>query len=264
MVLDLVYEARDIDQRLGSEDKIDAWFEAKTKGLNDWQKDELKKKWGTMQNVLSSRSRMDRVVSDIVFDFSVKPRLSSERGNAILVASSIYEACKYFTLFQKTPFKGKCAVVTSYNPQAQDVTLEETGANTETDKQFIYNTYTELLKDVEAKPGMTKTETYEEQAKALFIKEPANMKLLVVVDKLLTGFDAPPAPTSTSTSRCRTTACSRPSAAPTGWTARTRTSATSWTTRTCSRRSRTPSPSTPPSWTTAPAAPIPKCCCRIG
>ena len=192
MVLDLVYEARDIDQRLGSEDKIDAWFEAKTKGLNDWQKDELKKQWGTMQNVLSSRSRMERVVSDIIFDFSVKPRLSSERGNAILVASSIYEACKYFTLFQKTPFKGKCAVVTSYNPQARDVTLEETGANTETDKQFIYNTYTELLKDVDAKPGMTKTETYEERAKALFTKEPANMKLLVVVDKLLTGFDAPP------------------------------------------------------------------------
>src|SRR2546425_2313342 len=145
-----------------------------------------------MQTVLSSKSRIERVVSDIVFDFSVKPRLSSERGNAILLASSIYEACKYFTLFQKTPFKGKCAVVTSYNPLAKDVTLEETGANTETDKQFIYNTYTELLKDVEAKPGMTKTETYEEQAKSLFTKEPANMKLLVVVDKLVTGFDAPP------------------------------------------------------------------------
>jgi len=192
VILDLVYEARDIDQRMGSEDKIDAWFEAKTKGLNDWQKDELKKQWGTMQNVLSSKSRMERVVSDIVFDFSVKPRLSSERGNAILVASSIYEACKYFTLFQKTPFKGRCAVITSYNPHAQDVTKEETGANTETDKQFLYNTYTELLKDVEAKPGMSKTETYEEKAKALFTKEPANMKLLVVVQKLLTGFDAPP------------------------------------------------------------------------
>jgi type I restriction enzyme R subunit len=159
VVLDLVYEARDIDQRLGSEEKIDAWFDAKTRGLNDWQKEELKRQWGTKQNVLSSKSRMDRVVNDIVFDFSVKPRLSSERGNAILVASSICEACKYFTLFQKTPFKGRCAVVTSYNPQAQDVTKEEIGANTETDKQFIYNTYTELLKYVEAKPNMTKTET---------------------------------------------------------------------------------------------------------
>ena len=192
VVLDLVYEARDIDQRLGSEEKIDAWFEAKTRGLNDWQKDELKTQWGTMQKVLSSRSRMDRVVADVVFDFSVKPRLSSERGNAILVASSIYEACRYFALFRKTPLKGKCAVVTSYNPQAKDVTLEETGANTETDRQFIYNTYTELLEEVDAQPGMTKTETYEERAKKLFTKEPANMKLLVVVDKLLTGFDAPP------------------------------------------------------------------------
>lgn len=191
VVLDLVYEARDIDQRLGSEEKIDAWFEAKTRGLNEWQKDELKKKWGTMQNVLSSRSRMDRVVSDIVFDFSVKPRLSGERGNAILVASSIYEACKYYTLLQKTPLKGRCAVVTSYNPNAGDVSKEETGANTESEKQFIFNTYNELLQDVVAKPNMSKTESYEENAKSLFIKEPANMKLLVVVNKLLTGFDAP-------------------------------------------------------------------------
>lgn len=192
VVLDLVYEARDIDQRLGSTDRIDAWFDAKTKVLNDWQKDELKKTWGTMQRVLSSRSRMDQVVSDIVFDFSVKPRLSNERGNAILVASSIFDACKYYTLFQKTPFKGRCAVVTSYNPQAKDITKEEVGANTETDKQFIYNTYTELLADVDASPGKSKTETYEDRAKKLFSDEPANMKLLVVVDKLLTGFDAPP------------------------------------------------------------------------
>ena len=192
VILDLIYEARDIDQRLGSDRKIDEWFDAKTAGLNDWQKDELKKHWGTMQKVLSSRARMDRVGSDIIFDFSVKPRLSHERGNAILVASSIYEACKYFALFQETPFRGKCAIVTSYNPHAGDITLEETGANSETDRQFIYNTYNELLKDVEPRPNTTKTETYEEDAKTLFIKEPANMKLLVVVDKLLTGFDAPP------------------------------------------------------------------------
>jgi type I restriction enzyme R subunit len=191
VVLDLVYEARDIDQRLGSPDKIDAWFEAKTKGLNAWQKAALRDQWGTMQNVLSSRSRMERVVADIVFDFSVKPRLSNQRGNAILVASSIFEACKYYELFQKTVFRGRCAVVTSYNPQAQDVTLEETGANTETDKQFIYSTYTALLKDIDAKPGKTKTETYEDLVKELFKKQPATMRLLIVVDKLLTGFDAP-------------------------------------------------------------------------
>ena len=191
VVLDLIYEARDIDQSLRSNDKVDAWFDVKTKGLNDWQKSELKKKWGTIQNVLSSKSRIERVVSDIVMDFNVKARLSNHRGNAILVASSIYEACKYFVAFQSTEMKNKCAVVTSYNPQSKDITLEDTGANSETDKQFIYNTYIELLKNVDAKAGMSKTETYEEQIKTTFIKEPANMKLLIVVDKLLTGFDAP-------------------------------------------------------------------------
>ena len=192
VVLDLVYEARDVDQEMGSQEKIDAWFDAKTRGLNAWQKDELMKRWGTLQKLRSSRSRMQRVVADIAGDFGTKPRLASDRGNAMLVASSIYEACKYFVLFGKTVFKGRCAVVTSYNPQASDVSKEETGANTESDKQFIYNTYTELLKDVVAETGKTKTETYEQQVKDRFIQAPAQMKLLIVVDKLLTGFDAPP------------------------------------------------------------------------
>ncbi len=184
VVLDLVYEARDIDQKISSPKLIDAWFETKTKALNDFQKLELKKKWGTMQKVLSSKSRMDKVVNDIIFDFNVKPRLSSERGNAILVASSIYEACRYFELFQETELKGKCAVVTSYSPATGDITTEDTGANTETEKEYIYKTYKKLL-------GKKKTEAYEDAAKEQFIKEPTNMKLLIVVDKLLVGFDVP-------------------------------------------------------------------------
>ena len=191
VVLDLVYEARDIEQLLGSQEKIDEWFETKTQGLNEWQKAALREQWGTMQKVLSSRSRMERVIMDIVHDFGTKPRLISQRGNAMLVASSIYEAAKYYDLFQKTPFKGKCAVITSYNPQAQDVTKEETGAGTETEKQFLYHTYKELLKNVTPQPGKSPTETYEDNAKTLFIKQPGTMRLLIVVDKLLTGFDAP-------------------------------------------------------------------------
>jgi len=184
VILDLIYEARDIDQKLSSQKRIDEWFEAKTKGLNDFQKMEIKKKWGTMQKVLSSRSRMSKVVTDIIFDFSTKTRLNSEKGNAILVASSIYEACRYYELFLQTPLKNKCAIVTSYSPQTSDVTTEDTGASTETEKEFMYNLYKDLL-------GTKSTEQYEDWAKAKFKKEPANMKLLVVVSKLLTGFDAP-------------------------------------------------------------------------
>ncbi len=192
VVKDLMYEGRAIEQSLTSQSKVDQWFEARTAGLNEFQKNELKKKWGTMQNVLSSKSRMEKIVADVLMDFTTKPRLKSQMGNAILVAASIYEACKYFNLFLNTELKNKCAIITSYNPNAGDISLEDTGADTETDKEYIYNTYTELLKAVSPKGNKSKTETYESDAKELFRKEPARMKLLIVVSKLLTGFDAPP------------------------------------------------------------------------
>ncbi len=192
VVLDLMYEARDIDTKLSSEKKVDAWFDAKTKGLNDFQKHALKKQWGSMQKVLSSKSRMEKVVQDVIFDFSTKPRLSSAYGNAIMVAGSIYEATRYFELFQETPLKGRCALITSYNPATRDITTEGTGENTETEKEHVYKIYTQLLKDVAPDPSKTWSETYEDKAKQKFIKEPATMKLLIVVDKLLVGFDAPP------------------------------------------------------------------------
>jgi type I restriction enzyme R subunit len=184
VVLDLVYEARDIDQQISSQQHIDLWFDTKTKGLNDFQKAELKRNWGTMQKVVSSKSRMGKVVNDIIMDFSIKPRLNEDRGTAILVAGSIYEACQYYELFQLTSLKGKCGIITSYNPTTRDVVNEELGENTETEKQAIYSIYKKLL-------GKKATEEYEEETKTLFIKHPAKMKLLIVVSKLLTGFDAP-------------------------------------------------------------------------
>ena len=191
VVLDLVYEARDIDQRISSQEKVDQWFDAKTADLNPWQVRELKRYWGTMQAVLSSKSRINRIVMDIIHDLTTQADLASERATAMLVASSIYEACRYFELFNQTYLKGRCAIITSYDPKAKDITKEETGANSETDKQFIYNTYTKLLETVQPTPGQSRAEAYEEQAKRLFVNEPARMKLLIVVDKLLTGFDAP-------------------------------------------------------------------------
>ncbi len=194
VVLDLVYEARDIDQRISDHGDIDAWFETKTKPLNDWQKNELKKRWATLREVLSSESRQTRIVKDIVFDFGMKARLSEGRGNAMLVASSIYEACRYYAMFQEgaTGLRGKSAIVTSYDPIAGDISKEDIGANTQTEKEFVYQTYVDLLADVTASPGKSKTEIYEDIVTEKFVKHPAQMKLLIVVDKLLTGFDAPP------------------------------------------------------------------------
>ena len=49
--------------------KIDEWFEAKTAGLNEYAKQKLKERWGNLQSITSSGSRLEEVVKDIIFDF---------------------------------------------------------------------------------------------------------------------------------------------------------------------------------------------------
>ena len=195
VVLDLRYEARDIDQHLTSQQKVDQWFEAKTRGLSELAKSQLKKRWGTLQNVLSSQSRLNMIVDDILMDMDTKPRLMDGYGNAMLVCSSIYQACKTYELFSKSDLAGKCAIVTSYKPGPADIKGEETGEGM-TEKLHQYAIYRKMLADYFNQPeekAMYQVEEFEKQVKERFKKEPGQMRLLIVVDKLLTGFDAPSA-----------------------------------------------------------------------
>jgi type I restriction enzyme, R subunit len=195
VVLDLRYEARDIDQSITSQKKIDQWFEAKTKGLTDLAKAQLKQRWGTMQKVLSSQDRLEKIAADIMLDMETRDRLKSGHGNAMLIAGSIYEACKFFELFDKTDLHGRCAIVTSYVPSTASIKGEESGEG-ETEKLHEYAIYQKMLAEwFNAAPetAVNKVEKFETEVKKKFINEPGQMKLLIVVDKLLTGFDAPPA-----------------------------------------------------------------------
>ena len=93
VVLDLRYEYRDVPQEIKSQDKIDTWFEIKTKGLTPRAQARLKSMWATMQKVFSSRSRLEKIALDIQFDFETKSRLMDGNGNAMLVAGSVYPKC---------------------------------------------------------------------------------------------------------------------------------------------------------------------------
>ncbi|KQV73871.1 restriction endonuclease subunit R [Aeromicrobium sp. Root344] len=195
VVLDLRYEARNIDQNLSSPEQVDKWFDVKTKGMTDLSKAELKKRWGTMQKVVSSEPRAKQIVNDILLDMEIKPRLMDGRGNAMLVGASIYQACKFYELFVNAGFKGKCAIVTSYEPQAGDISKEDSGEG-KTEKIRQYDIYRKMLADhfrESEDSAMTKVEQFEKEVKEQFIKNPGQMRLLIVVDKLLTGFDAPSA-----------------------------------------------------------------------
>ncbi len=182
VILDLKYEARDVPQRLTSQPAIDNWFEHKTRNLNKFQKAALRKRWATMEELMSAGERKQRIIASIIEDFSLKPRLNNDRGTAILIAASIYDACHYTRLFQNTLFGPYCGIVTSYQPNHNAISREPPNS----DERYKFDTYTQHV----LKYGQT-TKQYEDEAKRRFIEEPANLKLLIVVSKLLTGFDAP-------------------------------------------------------------------------
>ncbi len=194
VILDLRYEARDIDQWVTSQERIDEWFELNTKGMTPLAQAQLKQRWGTLRKVLSSKSRLEMIVADIWRDMKKKARLADGRGNAILVSGSIYQACRFYELFSETDLKGKCAIVTSYQPTPVSIKGEETGEGL-TEKLRQYDIYRKMLtawfSTEPPEEAVKKAEQFEKEVKKKFIDEPGQMKLLIVVNKLLTGFDAP-------------------------------------------------------------------------
>ena len=186
VVLELRYEARRVEQHLPKNAyQLDKRFDTITATANDYAKTLLKERWGNMPKLLSSRERMTRIVADIVRDMDEQPRLRNGLGNALLVTSDIERACRYYTLFQEAGLTG-CAIITSYQPSVKDLKGQTTGTGGLTNQALKHQVYTEML-------AGQPTEAFETAAKEQFKKHPAQMRLLIVVSKLLTGFDAPSA-----------------------------------------------------------------------
>ncbi|MDR1195553.1 MAG: HsdR family type I site-specific deoxyribonuclease [Endomicrobium sp.] len=184
VVLDLRYEARDVPQEITNQRKIDEWFDIKTRGLMPRAKAKLKQLWANLQTIYSSKDRLEKIACDIIFDFNTKPNLESGNGNAILIAGSIYSACKYYEIFTSKSFNN-CAIITSFDSSRKILRAETTSVDENNDAWEKYEAYKKMLN------GKNRVD-FEKEAKRKFVEEPNNMKLLIVVDKLLTGFDAPP------------------------------------------------------------------------
>ena len=146
VILDLLYEARDVDQYLSSPKQVDLWFENRTRGMTNIAKSQLKQRWGTMQKLLSCKNRLEKIGGDILIDMDTKPRLANGSGNAIFVCSSVYQACQMYEFFDNSPLKGKVAIITSFKPNATAIKTKSTG-NGESEEEYKYKIYRRMLAD---------------------------------------------------------------------------------------------------------------------
>ena len=191
VILDLEYEGRDVEQQITNKQKLDAKLDEILNDVAEENQQQIKDRWATLEKVYSSKERIERIGYSIIDDMNTYP-LNQDWCNAILVAGNIYSAYKYYEFFQQNnsdqTLKNKCAVVTSFTPTDNDIRKLDDGTDNraEYEAKFKHNMALKSFEDAGVKDG----EAYETWAKKKFTEQPANMKLLIVVDKLLTGFDA--------------------------------------------------------------------------
>ena len=175
-VLPLLYEGRLVDQWISDEAGLERKFEMISRNLNDEQKEDIKKKWGRFQKVASSERRLEMIALDINEHY--KNTWQGTGFKAMLATSSKFEAIRYHQIFEmygdvKTAF----VISSADNREGNEDIHDENKLLVQKELERIVREYGNL-------------DDYETKIKEEFC-DGDDVEILIVVDKLLTGFDAP-------------------------------------------------------------------------
>lgn len=177
-VLPLLYEGRLVDQEVLSPDGLVRKFNMISRELSDDAKRDLQHKWARFQKVASSEQRLELIALDINEHFKKTLKMANSGFKAMFATSSKYEAIKYHEIFEEYGDIRTAYVISSNEHEELD------GGN----KEYVAKAWQETIKNYGSE------EEYLKYVKNEFIHG-YEIDLLIVVDKLLTGFDAPRAST---------------------------------------------------------------------
>ncbi len=178
-IVPLIYEGKMVDQEV-SKEAIDMRLDMLTRNLTSEQKIEVMKKWSKFEKVASSEQRLELIAWDIASNYS--QTLKGTGFNSMLACNKKIEAVKYYNIFKEEFPELEVAVVIS------PPDMREGEGNIDEDTNDIVKKFY-----INAISNYKNEEEYEETIKSKFIN--GDIDILIVVDKLLTGFDAPRAST---------------------------------------------------------------------
>jgi type I restriction enzyme R subunit len=178
-IVPLIYEGKMVDQEV-SKEAIDMRLDMLTRNLTSEQKNEVMRKWSRFEKVASSEQRLELIAWDIAKNYN--ETLKGTGFNAMLACNKKVEAVKYYNIFKDEFPELEVAVVIS-SPDMR----EGEGSIDEDTNDIVKKFY------INAISNYKNEEEYEETIKSKFIN--GDIDILIVVDKLLTGFDAPRAST---------------------------------------------------------------------
>ncbi|WP_103606367.1 type I restriction endonuclease subunit R [Campylobacter concisus] len=175
-VLPLLYEGRYVGQEVLDPEGLTRKFDLISRELGDEAKRDLQQKWARFERVASSEQRLELIAVDI--NEHIKKTLKKSGFKAMLATQRKYDAIKYHEIFEEFG-EIKSAYVISSNEHEE---LE--GGH----KEYVAKAWQDTIR------GYGSEEEYLKHVKDEFVYGD-EIDLLIVVDKLLTGFDAPRAST---------------------------------------------------------------------
>ncbi len=178
-IVPLIYEGKMVDQEV-SKEAIDMRLDMLTRNLTEEQKMDVMKKWSRFEKVASSEQRLELIAWDIASNYN--QTLKGTGFNSILACNKKVEAVKYYNIFKDEFPELEVAVVIS-SPDMREGEGDISEDTNDIVKKFYINAISNYKNE----------EEYEETIKSKFIN--GDVDILIVVDKLLTGFDAPKAST---------------------------------------------------------------------
>ena len=173
-VLPLLYEGRYVGQEVLDPEGLTRKFDLISRELGDEAKRDLQQKWARFERVASSEQRLELIAVDINEHFKKSLKMTNGGFKAMLATQRKYDAIKYHQIFEEFAELRSAYVISSNEHE------ELEGGH----KEYVAKAWQETIKDYGSE------EAYLKYVKDEFVNGD-EIDLLIVVDKLLIGFDAP-------------------------------------------------------------------------
>lgn len=174
-VVPLLYEGRHVEEDI-DEDAVDAWFDRVTVGLTETQKADLKRKMSRPRTLMGVSARLRCIAFDVSRHFA--DNFQPDRLKGQLVAPSKRDAIALKKLLDEFGEVTSEVIISGPDQREGEHAIDE-----ESDDEVV-KFWRRMMERHGGEENYTKTIISK-------FKGPGKPDILIVVDKLLTGFDAP-------------------------------------------------------------------------
>lgn len=174
-VVPLLYEGREVITDV-DEGQIDRWFEVHTRGLSDEQRTDLKRKMSRAREIEGIESRLQSIAFDVGQHFATNFKGTGLKGQ--LAASSKRAAIQLKKLFDTFGVVSTEVIISAPEMRESEDEVDES------DDDLVRTFWRRMMERYGGEEAYNKTIVEQFQG-------PSDPDIIIVVDKLLTGFDAP-------------------------------------------------------------------------